>query len=398
MCNNHVANRCKQCLSCFYCSRECQKSDWSSHRLLCKDFSTQPSRPSLNHKRAILFPADRKRPQMIWIRCERKVEDEGQGYQTSYETVDPHPHLGADRPNVGTMRIEHNPIRNRNLGSGMVHWAPRQCGYSVSLKFRDNFLKDGSIINKSILTSTGTSGSPPHTWCGPIIAVREEPFERYNDITLDDFRHIIDYLLSYLTTELRESNDTEDRQAASIHGVKVCCYGELKLHATKPFVSVNVPRAHPTRLTYSEGTISSISNLLGMPLKLWKIPESNAWINPPGWNENMTADSNQNAAFLMMETDPQKSDWGWTPRYWNSDLGNVLAVRLDGEDLTVDDVSMMCQFARLKLQPMFEDALGAGYGLRSKQEVLSFITWGNMVKFRNEMAEGRATKELDWSA
>ena len=55
----------------------------------------------------------------------------------------------------------------------------------------------------------------------------------------------------------------------------------------------------------------------------------------------------------------------------------VLAVRSDDKDLAIDDVRMMCCFARRKLQPMFEDALGGGYVQRTKKEVLDFITWGN---------------------
>jgi len=327
---------------------------------------------------------------MIWVPCERidSPEDDGYGGMTSYELVNPHPHLGADRPHVGTMRIEYNPIRNRKLGSGMVYWARYREGYSISLKGREAFLKDGSAVNRSILTSVGTSGIIPHRWCGPIVAVRERPFDFYEDITLADFRHVIDYVISYGTTEVQESVSHRDtRQSTRLRGVKICCYGEIKLHGSEPYVSVDVPRAHPTRLLYGEGAVSPISKLLGMPLKLWKYPDIDTWIHPPGWDESMTADSNQDAAFLMMETEPGKPDWGWAPPYWNMYLGNVLAVRADDKDLAVDDVRMMCYFTRRKLRPMFEDALGSGFVPRTKQEVLDFITWENMARCRDEMVE-----------
>lgn len=48
---------------------------------------------------------------------------------------------------------------------------------------------------------------------------------------------------------------------------------------------------------------------------------------------------------------------------------------------------MMCYFARRKLQPMFEDALSAGYVQQTDQEVLDSIPWENMVKVRDEMHE-----------
>ena len=71
-----------------------------------------------------------------------------------------------------------------------------QEGYSISLYQREAFLKDGSAINKSILASVGKSSISPHGWCGPIIAMREIPFEFHEDITLADVRHTIDYMIS----------------------------------------------------------------------------------------------------------------------------------------------------------------------------------------------------------
>lgn len=96
----------------------------------------------------------------------------------------------------------------------------------------------------------------------------------------------------------------------------------------------------------------------------------------------MTADSNPNVALLMMETDSSKDEWGWAPMYWNSEIGNVWAVRKDARDLSVDDVAMMCHFARRKLQRMFEDVMESS--LVSRQGVLDFITWNNMVTHWDE--------------
>lgn len=319
---------------------------------------------------------------MIWIPCESLWED-GEG---SYEKLNLHPYLGPGDPPVGTTQIDYNPIRDRGLGTGLGQWAPRQSGYPISLKFRDAFLEDGSTINKSILTSVGMSGTVPHQWCGPIVAVQATPFETYEDITLADFRHIIDYVRSYLTTETPESVlYPGPRVSSSIRGVKICCYGERVLHYSDLYVSVDVPKAHAIRLSYNKAEISPISKVLGTPIKLWKYPDIDTWIDPPGWSENMTADSNQNAAFLMTEIDLNNPDWGWVPPYWSTDLGNVLAVRADYEDLAADDVVMMCNFARWKLRPMFETALSDGsqsFALQAKQ-VLDSITWENMVKYRD---------------
>ncbi|KAI1780279.1 hypothetical protein F4818DRAFT_435485 [Hypoxylon cercidicola] len=388
MCNKSPAMLCERCRSCYYCSRQCQRSDYPSHKLLCRDFANQSPRPSPSHKRAIFFPVERTKPRLIWILCTLKYSSEDEGFGSKpFETIDLHPYLGPDKPYADTQHIEYNPKRDRNLGRGMVYWAPSKAGYSIALEFRETALVDGSAVNGSILESMGALGSPSFPWSGPIIAIRELPSEIYDDITLADFRHVLDHMASYRTTEVRESDGRSQTHSSAItRGVKICCYGETKLHGSDPFVLVDVPRAHPTRLTYAEGDISPISKLLGMPIRLWKFPDLESWLHPPGWEGNMCADSNQNAAFLMMGVDP-KSDWGWAPLYWNIEIGNVLAVRADGRDLDLDDMRTMCYFARKKLLPMMEDSMGLGLVSRTKNEVLDFITWENMEKFRGEMLE-----------
>jgi len=324
---------------------------------------------------------------MIWIPCEsRKDSDDGWGdSRMPYEMPNLHPYLGPDKPFPGTVFIEHNPIRGRQLGSGMAVWAPRKSGYAVALRFREAALVDGSAINRSILASVETSGIVHHRWCGPVIAMRETWLELFEDITLADFRHTLDYLMSYATTETKESDSSEARPPTVIRGVKICCYGERKLHGSERYVGVDVPSYHPTRTLGQDGSVSPISQHLGMPLRLWKYPDVETWLDPPGWNENMGATSNQDAAFLMMETDPSRPGWGFAPINWNFEIGNVLAIRVDGKDLAIEDLRAMCHFIRKKLVSMFEDAGSYGSVQRTKQEVLDFVTWDNMVKF-NEAA------------
>jgi hypothetical protein len=193
----------------------------------------------------------------------------------------------------------------------------------------------------------------------------------------------MDYLISYRNTHIRESvPDLLHHAPTTFRGVKICCHGEVKLHGSEPFVSVDVTRAN--QISLGSGTISPISVCLGMPIRFWKDPNIEFVHGPLGWEEGMAADSNPNVAFLMMETDSLKDEWGWAPMYWNSEIGNVWAVREDGQDLAVKDIAMMCHFARRKLQRMFEDVMELGSSLGSRQEVLDFITWENMVTHWNE--------------
>ena len=60
------------------------------------------------------------------------------------------------------MRVEHNPVRCRNLDSGFAGFAPFKEGYCVALIHRDAYLLDGSITNRTILASMRASGAS--TW------------------------------------------------------------------------------------------------------------------------------------------------------------------------------------------------------------------------------------------
>ncbi|KAJ5652618.1 hypothetical protein N7507_010044 [Penicillium longicatenatum] len=155
------------------------------------------------------------------------------------------------------MRIEHNPVRCRNPGSGFAVFAPSKEGYCISLIHRVAYLNDGSTTNRRV------------------------HHEDYADITLADFRHLMDYLISYGNTHIRENvPDLIHRAPITVRGVKICCYGEEKFHGSEPFVSVDITRAN--RISLGSGSISSISVSLGMPLRLWKDPDTEFCHIPPG--------------------------------------------------------------------------------------------------------------------
>ncbi|KAK6520767.1 hypothetical protein TWF506_001013 [Arthrobotrys conoides] len=191
ICNKHPANTCKQCQSIWYCSKTCQKSDWPSHKLLCKPFTNQEPRPSPDHKRAILFPADEEKPRLIWVFCERNSDP----WEIS-DHMHTEDYIPADTP-PGYARADYNPITNRRLGSGFSTQRLND-GYTILFQFRDGFSIDGSAINQSVLTAIGRSGQTPgYIWCGPVIAIREPEANFCGDVNLGDFRHIIDFLITY---------------------------------------------------------------------------------------------------------------------------------------------------------------------------------------------------------
>lgn len=186
MCNTSPGLRCTRCESTYYCSRDCQRSDFPSHRRLCKQFATQPDKPSPEHKQVIFFPVGRDKPCLIWIpRTRRYGEEDG----IRWTHIDPYPYLGTDKPLKGIMRIEHNLVRCRNLSSGFAESARYKEGYCVSLIHHDTYLMDGSTTKRSILASVRAScaSTNPREYRGPMIALRGIHKEDYADITLADF-------------------------------------------------------------------------------------------------------------------------------------------------------------------------------------------------------------------
>ncbi|PWY94460.1 hypothetical protein BO94DRAFT_553404 [Aspergillus sclerotioniger CBS 115572] len=204
--------------------------------------------------------------------------------------------------------------------------------------------------------------------------------KNYADIELTGFRHLMDFLVMYASTEVSKSvPDLQYQAPAVVRGVKICSHGEIKLHRSEPFGK----------------SISPIFALLGTPLIFWKDPDAEFHHNPPGWNTASSVSSNENAAYMMMETNPSEPSWGWAPLYWNRDIGNGWVVREDGQDLDVRDVAMMCYFARHKLQPMFEDTITPDSRLQDKKRVLSFITPENMRAYWKEIGGDEAFRSHD---
>ncbi|XRM37000.1 hypothetical protein ABZX51_000492 [Aspergillus tubingensis] len=217
--------------------------------------------------------------------------------------------------------------------------------------------------------------------------MREVNPESYADIQLSDFRHLMDYLITYASTDVRESvPDLQYRAPTVVRGVKICCDGEIKLHGSEPFVSIDLKRSTRHLLSVTQGNShSSISALLGIPLIFWKDPDAEFHVKPPGWDATQCASSNDNAAFMIKITNPSDPLWGWAPPSWNHDIGNVWVVREDGQDLDVREVAMMCHFARFKLRRMFEDAMELEVStVEDRKRVLKYITRENMRAFWEE--------------
>ncbi|EPS35747.1 hypothetical protein H072_10781 [Dactylellina haptotyla CBS 200.50] len=324
------------------------------------------------------------KPEVVWLDC-LDVEDElGRSHRILHTNI----YLGlGDLPFCKSIPVDINPIRNRRLGLRNSDWEPLKVGYTIEIGLgsREDSIT-GPVVNQSFLASLGESGATLDRVYGPLIAIRKNADAKFEDVTLSDFRHILDSFVGSTSTYTPESpTNPADRKVTNIRGVKICCYGEQKIQGSEEFVSVEVPITHPARrgLQNSGVCTSNLSEILGLPVRLWKYQDANSLINIPEWDEDdLKPTSNQNAASLMIDTNLKSMGWGQIPLYWNQDLGNVLVVRDDDEDLDIENIKVMSYFAKQVVSRIFEDTsrMGLKNNEAVRKELMKLITRENMVK------------------
>lgn len=96
--------------------------------------------------------------------------------------------MGDDKPPVQYMPFQINPVKRFELD------------HTLNLVCREEHGIDGSKLNRCILEVT--KDKTLHTWRGPVVALRQvgvgyQPYSVYEDITLADLHHAVDYFLAY---------------------------------------------------------------------------------------------------------------------------------------------------------------------------------------------------------
>lgn len=232
---------------------------------------------------------------------------------------------------------------------------------------RDTFLIDGSDLNRSIVeTSRGATG---HTWKGPIVAMKKmglgsDP-TRYTDIDIQGFRDVVDYFIAFGDESVQDGEAGRDRRG-KVRGVKINCQGDQRTFGAEVYSAVDVPKDHPV----FSSPIVPISELVGMPVHTRKYPPDRLWKD----NHTDSSYENEPATFLHRVSDPRSDGWGWATMDWRDDIGSVIAVRSDGQDVTTQEVEALCRFCQFKMQPLFENGLGGGLVEMTRAEVMAYMT------------------------
>ncbi|KAL8716813.1 MAG: hypothetical protein Q9225_005887 [Loekoesia sp. 1 TL-2023] len=363
ICSKPDSQLCGKCRSAAYCSVECQQTDWPTHKLLCSQFSVLSDRPGPSFKRAILFPEEGPNPVVFWV----EFRNYGYGEIPQLKGV-----MGDET--LARVYSGRNKLRDLDLKGNLPFY------------HYDCYADAGAMVNKSILLVT--KGKAPHCWRGSVVVLKEKANMIFHeDVTMADFRTIMDHLLTFGLPLLAELIPTCPLKFKA-KGVKVNCSGDIN-RFNKKYVAVDVPKDHPVFLAES----SPISTLVGMSVKAHQYPFDKIWKNMT--HSGLLPWSNRTAAFLHMEADPKNAGtWGSAPNHWQNNNGNMLVVGEDKGDISPADVEKLCDFCQYKMRPLFEESsLAAGY-VRSKQEVMAHLTPAGFRKYIDEEHKSDAIQQL----
>jgi hypothetical protein len=357
MCSRPATMMCKRCRCQIYCSRQCQTKDWRIHKLLCSSRQQFETPPHKDARRAIVFEENEPTVKFIWVTIQLKRDDDpddpGEWESPILEEYFGPGQAGHCQP------YYNNVIRSRRLKE------------HIDLRFREDFLHDGSRPNKAV---AATVGAMTPVWCGPLIALRQKntyldskriflnPSPGYGHMDMGCLREVVDYLTTYGGILDEKASPEATKKAPSLRGVRINCLGDTKAgRGLFEAVEVAVDRMKD-RLT-----VPSLPARLGMPLELKKITP------PKEWQFDSHILQNPTVTFLHLDDNSNSSRWGWAPFEWDEMVGSVVLVRPDGKDLLPQHVEALCHYCRYFLQPVFEDSMGSGMdpeSFISKEEVL----------------------------
>jgi len=345
MCQSDASGsgECSGCLSVWYCSRQCQSVDWPAHQLLCSSYVTfVRSRPSSPNRLGIFFPRGTERPQLIWVPMIAKHKPGlPDRYYPNFSSF-----LGHERGALSAISITQNRRRGVSVGHDITVFHRRSDELpNKSLRHAveacHGMMVPGEAGSGQLVAMAGRANTPPSAAA---------------DITLSDFRHVLDLFSTRGDTTVRETPT-----GGSIRAVRISCELEQRLYGHDVFCAVSIqndlPFAHKQ---------SSLSNLLGIPLRVIKPRRTDLESASASLLESTQGGGLHNtyATALMIDIGVLSESWGRSQSVFE---GGAIITRLDRASLDLVSVIRVCRYCVEVLQPLFRRALA---GEIAREDVL----------------------------
>lgn len=197
-----------------------------------------------------------------------------------------------------------------------------------------------------------------------------DPVECFGDMTLADFRHILDYFSTSYDDTVRETPS-----GGSVLAVQINCALEQRLYARDVFASVAVDRD----FIGTTIIISPLSEALGSSIEICKLNCDELKREAELMDIPLKEDfRNPYADVLLTDMDPISENWGKCAE--SPPLsGNVILSSDNGADLSVELAQKMTDYCLVFLKPLFEKSLR---GEISRQEVLAEIVPEKIIEWK----------------
>ena len=301
----------------------------------------------MHHRLGIWFPVDTHRPRLIWT----PIFSPEWGFH--YPNFDPY--LGPDNGMLWTIPF----VENMRRGLELDHY--------LTIYYCDW----GKITNKSVHAAVEACHgmTVPRNMVGHFVAMSGQrgsytgsSSHEFTDMTLADFRHVLDWFSTYFDTTVRETPS-----GGSVLAVKISHPLEEKLHGRELFTSVAVSCDFP-----STSDASPLSQALGLPIRVCQLEHSDLDRATESVDEALEEKTwtNRFARVLMTDIDLESENWGKTRQGLDLD-GSILLLSEDREDLNIAWTKILSCYCLDVLKPLFERALS---GEISRQDVLNEIT------------------------
>lgn len=188
----------------------------------------------------------------------------------------------------------------------------------------------------------------PVQWEGPVVVTGKTGIPDYaegkfQDITLGDLRIAVDYFVAHsqmmdssigITKSMGTMFGTAKKKSAE--GVRANCNGDRLVNHRPKYEEVTLPHDHPIHKVKS----TLLSQLLDLPILIWKYPPDKAWKNMnviPGQSRYYNEPhGNWAALFMNVNTDIMSDRWRMPALYWQTEVGGVLIIRQDGKASTLN--------------------------------------------------------------
>ena len=194
----------------------------------------------------------------------------------------------------------------------------------------------------------------------------ESDVAAYGDMDLTGYGDAIDSLRydhvpGKSAVSKSEGNIQSLYSARTIQGVRISCNGDIDVLRADKFIPVDVWIFDPVFVAEK----STSSGMLGVPVRVRKLPPHPAWKN----SGVMNIYENQEATRLFRNVDLEDEGFGVVPWYWDHGVGSALVVRDDGRDMTPQQVEALCYYGCEHTAEKFQDAFEDDGGPGSNKEV-----------------------------